>query len=454
MPADSSHQVGQSVGARLRTARLAKKYTQQQLARPDFSVSYISAIERGQIQPSLRALEILAQRLELSTTDLLPEHPTLANVAPAEAGLEALSSDERELVLLEAQIAIYQKHPEQTIQLLQRFLPHRGERRQEKSSTIYYLLGWAYLEAGRLEESEQLLAEAVRLSRDSTDPLYPCILSLQNAVYAAMRNTEQAAQLQHESLRLLAQQSEAARNVFFLARLYVNLAQHAGSQGDFEQASSQLQQALTLLSQHNACQNRQSAYQQLLTVYASQESYQLATLYACKWLIARFRCRLPELKSELTYALGRILLRTDPAEARSYLEQLISAAEASQDLLTLAGARIQLASWSLARGELQQAEHLLNLVHQQPAFGADTLLSADAQLLAGDLAYRRQDYATGDSSFEAGLALCEKIGAEEDLVEHLAHYAQLLEERNCMQKSLFYWKLAYEQRKKNHMPGL
>jgi tetratricopeptide (TPR) repeat protein len=319
---------------------------------------------------------------------------------------------------------------------------------------MYYLLGWAYLEAGQLEESEQLLAEAARLTRDGTDPLYPCILSLQNAVYAAMRNTEQAAQLQRESLRLFARQAEATGNVFFLARLHANLAQHASSRADFEQADEQLRQALALLSQHNSCQNNQSAYQQLFNAYASQEFYQLANLYAYKWLIARFRCRLPDRRSELTYALGRLLLRADPEQAHSYLEQLASAAAARQDQLTLAGARIQLASWSLARGDLSQAEQLLKLAQEQSEFSNDTLLSADAQLLAGELAYRREDYATGDSCFEAGLALFEKVGAEEDLVEHLAHYAQLLEDRNCMQKSLFYWKLAYEQRKKNHMPGL
>src|SRR6266487_1499210 len=74
MSADQSHsQMGQSVGAKLREARKAKRYTQSQLASPDFSVSYISAIERGQIHPSLRALEILARRLDLSSTDFLPD---------------------------------------------------------------------------------------------------------------------------------------------------------------------------------------------------------------------------------------------------------------------------------------------------------------------------------------------------------------------------------------------
>jgi len=75
MSTDDSHsQMGQSVGARIRAARQAKKYTQSQLASPDFSVSYISAIERGQIHPSLRALEILARRLDLPSTQLLPQY--------------------------------------------------------------------------------------------------------------------------------------------------------------------------------------------------------------------------------------------------------------------------------------------------------------------------------------------------------------------------------------------
>ncbi|MGZ6365810.1 MAG: helix-turn-helix domain-containing protein, partial [Ktedonobacteraceae bacterium] len=72
MASQSEYQkLGQSVGAKLRAARLARKLTQSQLAQPDFSVSYVSAIERGQIQPSLRALEIFAQRLGVSSTELL-----------------------------------------------------------------------------------------------------------------------------------------------------------------------------------------------------------------------------------------------------------------------------------------------------------------------------------------------------------------------------------------------
>src|SRR5437868_15380991 len=109
MSTDDSHsQMGQSVGARIRAARQAKKYTQSQLASPDFSVSYISAIERGQIHPSLRALEILARRLGLSSTQLLPGHSQDGAKASSSTYTQVRSEEEIELELLEAQIAIRQ----------------------------------------------------------------------------------------------------------------------------------------------------------------------------------------------------------------------------------------------------------------------------------------------------------------------------------------------------------
>ncbi len=47
--------------------------TQGELARGGFSVSYISAVERGQVRPSLSLLEWCAERLDVPLRDLLPE---------------------------------------------------------------------------------------------------------------------------------------------------------------------------------------------------------------------------------------------------------------------------------------------------------------------------------------------------------------------------------------------
>src|SRR5437899_8705432 len=119
MPSDqSSSQMGQFVGAKLRAARQAKKYTQSQLAAPDFSVSYISAIERGQIHPSLRALEILARRLDLSSTDFLPDNSQ--DKSASEAVVTSSPSEEETiaLALVEAQVSIVADNPFVAIDLL------------------------------------------------------------------------------------------------------------------------------------------------------------------------------------------------------------------------------------------------------------------------------------------------------------------------------------------------
>ena len=53
------------IGARLRKARKAHSLTQEQLAAPFFTKGYVSAVERGAVRPSLKALEHLAARLGL-----------------------------------------------------------------------------------------------------------------------------------------------------------------------------------------------------------------------------------------------------------------------------------------------------------------------------------------------------------------------------------------------------
>ena len=136
MPSDQSFsQMGQSVGAKIRAARQAKKYTQSQLAVPDFSVSYISAIERGQIHPSLRALEILARRLGLSSTELLSADVRSENSSSVPISAPANEEVAIELALLEAQIAILQGAALEAIAQL--------NRRRTTSKVRFASISWA-----------------------------------------------------------------------------------------------------------------------------------------------------------------------------------------------------------------------------------------------------------------------------------------------------------------------
>src|SRR5438105_6416196 len=130
-PEQPSNKIGKSVGEKLRAARIAQHYTQSQLAAPDFSVSYISAIERGQIHPSLRALEILAGRLGLSSTQLLPARSQQEEQLSSSSSITERDDNEIELLLLEAQIQIRQGIAEQAIAQLEKLSPKKLKRLQQ-----------------------------------------------------------------------------------------------------------------------------------------------------------------------------------------------------------------------------------------------------------------------------------------------------------------------------------
>src|SRR5690348_9455615 len=190
---DSHSQMGQSVGAKIRAARQANRYTQSQLAAPDFSVSYISAIERGQIHPSLRALEILARRLDLPSTQLLPQYSQDGSGGGATISGPMNEETIAELTLLEAQICILQGEALQAIaklgKLTDKYLQDRHRTKQR------YLLGWAYLLTAQLQKCEDALIQAEKLATAQNDT-YSSLhtYNLLGLAYAAMHNHHRALQ--------------------------------------------------------------------------------------------------------------------------------------------------------------------------------------------------------------------------------------------------------------------
>src|SRR2546428_10003659 len=64
-----------SVGERLREARLAKGFTQEQLARGLATKGFISQVERNHATPSLAKLRVIAERLGQPLSYFIPERP-------------------------------------------------------------------------------------------------------------------------------------------------------------------------------------------------------------------------------------------------------------------------------------------------------------------------------------------------------------------------------------------
>lgn len=441
-PDHSQNQMGQSVGAKIRAARLAKRYTQGQLAAPDFSVSYISAIERGQIHPSLRALEILARRLELTSTQLLPELSQGNGAVPAPS--PSRDGDEIDLLLLEGQIALLQQYAPSLITRLQR-VPHKSMK-PVQSLHHRYILGCAFFQDGQPQKAEQMLLEVEKQAASLPHPFLNLrALYALGQTYVAMFNHEQAVQMYMRCLASM--ESLLPRDPFLQAQAFAELGQEYAELDQLDAAIEQFEQAIALTAELSDSASIQHIYWQMSQYYTEQQEYLSASIYAYKCLHLQ-RQQVASLKSEIYHRLGHALMKQNQAEARSYLEQALQQETILQDTLAQASLSVHMGEWYLLNQQLEQAESLASKARELAQLSGDSIIAVEALLLLGRITYARLQYEDGDGHFTAGLEMLDRLHVLDELSEQAALYAQLLEERGKEREALVYYRRAFESRRR------
>src|SRR5947209_12189588 len=153
--------VAARVGSNIRAVRSKLALTQAQLASPEFSISYISAIERGKIRPSLKALSILARRLDVPLTFLLEGSPSGAAEARAVGYSPADSGPDQkvDVDLLQASVLVQQGEYQQAEQLLAPIQPERIT--TDQVYRLYLLRGQIHLGVNEYQEAVVDLRAAV-----------------------------------------------------------------------------------------------------------------------------------------------------------------------------------------------------------------------------------------------------------------------------------------------------
>lgn len=428
-------QIGKMVGKRLREARKARNLTQSQLAGDDFSVSYISAIERGQIHPSLRALEIFAQRLGLSSKDLLLNSTGLGQ---DQARSEVAGDEETNWNLLLAHIRLLQgastAAAQQIQQQLQKSLP------PTRKAYALYLLAFAYARSGLWQESDHTLSEATRLLKENTSPLALYLLNLQGVVQAQIHNHTLGLSLHRRCRDLL--EAQQPQDIFFKADVYAQLGYHLLHLEQIEEARSLFQAALQQTEGVTPAELAAMYYE--LSLVDGQEQIQ-NELIAYKSLKASMQLAQQKQHRELHHMLGRAMLHGDREQALAYLTEVLN--ELPPDPLVQASAHIHLATWELGGQNLAAAKNHMKMA-QALLDPNDSIIAADAHIAFGDIEYAQRRYKAGDVHFEAGLAMLDRLNAREDLADQYAHYAELLERKGDLPRAVLYWKKAYETRNK------
>jgi tetratricopeptide (TPR) repeat protein len=387
MSSDSSFsKIGKTVGERLRAARLAHNYTQNQLASPDFSVSYISAIERGQIHPSLRALEILANRLGLSSTQLLPSRTQSGEdtTTPINAAERELS--EADSMLLGAELLIRQGGAVQAIERLEKF----SSKRLKQSQLLQhrYLLGWAYFEAHQLQEAIYTLEEATNLAKDANNSyLHTRVLNLLAKVHAALHNYDQALLCHQRCLNLL--EAAEPRDFFMIAEVYMHMGQHYADKEHFDQALELFNKSLEAISQVSTPSGIQETYWNLCQYYVNAKEFDTATRYAYKSLHLYEQEASKRQRSGLYHALAQAMMKENPEQAQVYLDEMLQKSNGKQDPLVLASILTHKAELLLAHQELAEAEQDAHKAHEITRTFGDSLIAAETLILLGQIEYAK-----------------------------------------------------------------
>lgn len=147
------------IGERMRAARIAANITQQELAGTTYSKSYISAVERGKMTPSLQVLLILAERLGVSLSYLLGEealNPAEEATSPALEEHEEHGPDETQATLLsEAEQLLRQGRHEEAIALFERI----GQKDQTRWAHERYACFLA--DQGRFQEAYEQMRHTI-----------------------------------------------------------------------------------------------------------------------------------------------------------------------------------------------------------------------------------------------------------------------------------------------------
>jgi transcriptional regulator with XRE-family HTH domain len=413
-------QAGETIGQRLKRLRLDRHLSQRELAAPGVSYAYISRIEAGTRQPSVKALRRLAAKLGVSA-DYLETGSDLDAGSARELRLsdlelavrlgewndvegplndvlaDALSVGDQPLALRArvalASIALERGEFASTISLLEAAVAGEPFSPVERFE-IYANLGRAFAASGQPERAAELFENCLDGVKSaggdaSIEARYATLLSYALSDMGEIGRAE-------EVVRSALERVDDTADPYMRVRLYWSIARLAHTQGRESAALENVRKAIALLQ-------------------ATDDTFHLARAHI--------------LAADITLA------RKDVAAAEIHLsqaERLLASGATNQDLFEMRQHRSRIA---LLHGDAAAAvafaREALELGRAaQPADeGLATYALADALALAGDLA-------AANESYERAVELLEGAGRWHGASSACRAWGRLLREQGDEQRAM------------------
>lgn len=412
-----------ALGDRIRDARRKLNMTQGELAGNDYSVSYISAIERNKIRPSLRALSWLADRLNVKLSDLLANEVSTTNES---ATTVPVAEDDVQIAIAQAQIAIASRHFGEARDRL--LAVHDGVKQPSQRIQVNLLLGEALVALNLGNEAKDALEQNLVLTREIDPASQELTRNILGLAYYQLGMYMLAAECHRQCLTAI--NSRIIRDPSFelsvrnnLGNDYMQLSQHKEAIEIFQSATELGQKLLTP-------QSLAELYWQISDTYRhdgqTPQAQRYAEMAAEHLKIAADRQIFAHVQSSLGLAYAE---QNDNERAETTLIQARDLAERAGDedgrSIALASlSRVQLARNDApgARKSAQEALRSAEATGNREALGR-------AYLALGEALSAENNGAAADENFGKGLKLLEDAGSQAELTRAYEHYADLLAQR-------------------------
>lgn len=452
---DANKKVLSVVGTRLRKARLENRLTQEALAGPEFTKGYVSALERGAVRPSLKALDIFARRLNMPISEFLaarleeetpPERDsfqenliyqfnyarTLIRIGSAAEALDYLSQVEA------GAKSFMQKLPP----MLAYHLP--------------YLRGLAYIQQNEQSMAQVELENALAVVEREGDTT--AAAEVRNALgHALYLMNQPVLALEHHLRCMEAVKANQIADPNLRISIYSNLADDYMALGDSTKAASTNRAALKSLEEDSDLQQQANAYWNIAAKHNAAHDWARAKLYATRALhlfdAADNRATAGAIAMKTAAAL---IAEKKYAEAEQQLSRANGLISSTGDRALQSRLYLQYAELALESGDLEQAakhtemsivlsdRHRQSLTAKAGTQAHNNAEKAYVQALcaAALIQEKRGDHKNADRQFELAIDVIGRTSLSDMISQVDFAYAQVLEERGDHKGAMEYYRKA------------
>jgi tetratricopeptide (TPR) repeat protein len=387
-----------------------------ELGGQDLTRGFLSAVETGRSSISLKALALLADRLQLPVSYFLDGLNEAHDLLP-------------ELLLDEAEAALQTQRPTDAVQLVE-----RAGQVPEFRSRVLWLQGAAFNQLGRAREAIPLLEDALALSENEGDLRRTVITqyTLAMAMFLTTNYDGSLAHLRRAHDRIFGEIDDQS----LLGKITVAIGHVQFLQGNVDGASEQYARARQLFATLDDLDNLAAVYTGLSRTHR-QNGHLKESLRYSRLSIAIFEARnnQREAAHELANMAARYEELGETDKALGLAQDAVLRAQRTHALDIESLARSTLATVFLRLGQLDEAQAQAVAV-QELGLNEEDLGVIDTLIVLAKMAEHAGDRARADERFLKSLTTLESNGLHMRYADVALAYSEALRTRGDVQGAL------------------